>query len=1043
MSKNIPMTKKRKIFLIAGLFFLALTGLRLFWVLLPAPLADSPQATQGKLDLRNWDFSQDRAISLNGQWEFYPHMLLQDNKDIDLSSNIGRELLQVPGSWNSALSSKGNSTFGYGSYRLRILVQPNKERIYGIRIPTIPTSSELYINGRLLAHAGNPGSSEDSYTARRAPYSASFTSDLSEIEIVIQIANFDDSLMGGINWPIKFGSDHVIAKSVAFSVALQLSICLILLIHAVYAGLLFIMGLRQKGLLYFSLLIVSAIVAILIDDDALLLTWLPINYDMTLRIYYLAYLGNAVFLMQLVKYLLPKYSAIRGLKTYMTVCAIFAIAALFLPIRWLSFADLLHTLLVIVPFLIVPMIAFQAVSKGHKDVIFILLGLTATTTNMIWGLIKNTGWKEMGYYPFDILAAFIAFASFWFMHYLRNSTQTTKLAEQLLKEDKLKDQFLVNTSHELRNPLHGILNIAQTVLSSEDKDDDGKNKENMKLLIAIGKRMSFLLNDLLDITRLKENRIRLQVADVQIQALVSGVIDMMQFMTAGKPIRLINNIPDGFPQISADENRLIQILFNLLHNAVKFTNEGSITVDAHIKKDQAAILISDTGIGMDEETLRSVFKPYEQGGMNDAASAGGLGLGLSICKQLVDLHKGTIAVSSVLGRGSTFTITLPLSHSMTERHNVGNQAFIPVVSQRAVEQRVLAVNHTLEETAAALDEAIPEPETMVTPDRPQILAIDDDPINLSILESVLSLDSYDIVTATSGQAALSLLATREWDLVISDVMMPHMSGYQLSRTIREHFTISELPILLLTARSRPEDIEAGFLAGANDYVTKPVDAMELKSRVRALTFSKKSFRERLRMEGALLQAQIQPHFLFNTLNSVAALSELNTARMNELLGVFGNYLRASFDPRNLERLVPLKHELNLVRSYLYIEKERFEERLQISWEIDESIQLKIPPLSIQPLVENAVQHGVLKRIQGGTVRIRISEYEDYAEIWIEDDGVGIDELRLTQLLDSRAYIGPEIGLRNTDRRLKQLYGQGLEIHSTPGIGTSISFKVKK
>src|SRR5690625_4138570 len=110
------------------------------------------------------------------------------------------------------------------------------------------------------------------------------------------------------------------------------------------------------------------------------------------------------------------------------------------------------------------------------------------------------------------------------------------------------------------------------------------------------------------------------------------------------------------------------------------------------------------------------------------------------------------------------------------------------------------------------------------------------------------------------------MVAQEWDLVISDVMMPRMSGYELTRIIRKRFTISELPILLLTARNRPEDIENGFLAGANDYVTKPVDAVELKSRVNALTEVRKSSRERLRMESAWLQAQIQPHFLFNTLN---------------------------------------------------------------------------------------------------------------------------------------------------------------------------------
>src|SRR5690625_3178755 len=151
-------------------------------------------------------------------------------------------------------------------------------------------------------------------------------------------------------------------------------------------------------------------------------------------------------------------------------------------------------------------------------------------------------------------------------------------------------------------------------------------------------------------------------------------------------------------------------------------------------------------------------------------------------------------------------------------------------------------------------------------------------------------------------------------------MMPRMSGYELTRIIRKRFTISELPILRLTARNRPEDIENGFLAGANDYVTKPVDAVELKSRVNALTEVRKSSRERLRMESAWLQAQIQPHFLFNTLNSIIALSEIDTTRMQKLLEAFSNVLRGKFNFQNINEFVPIESELDLIRSYLYIEK---------------------------------------------------------------------------------------------------------------------------
>ena len=168
--------------------------------------------------------------------------------------------------------------------------------------------------------------------------------------------------------------------------------------------------------------------------------------------------------------------------------------------------------------------------------------------------------------------------------------------------------------------------------------------------------------------------------------------------------------------------------------------------------------------------------------------------------------------------------------------------------------------------------------------------MDDDPINLQVLSTILPAEQYELETVTSGKAALARLNTKEWDLIITDVMMPHMSGYELTRSIREKYSISELPILLITARSQPEDIYTGFLAGANDYVTKPVDALELNVRVQCLTDLKDSISERLRMEAAWLQAQIQPHFLFNTINTIISLSEIDIDRMAILLDEFGYYL---------------------------------------------------------------------------------------------------------------------------------------------------------
>ncbi|MDZ4438897.1 response regulator, partial [Bacillus cereus] len=216
--------------------------------------------------------------------------------------------------------------------------------------------------------------------------------------------------------------------------------------------------------------------------------------------------------------------------------------------------------------------------------------------------------------------------------------------------------------------------------------------------------------------------------------------------------------------------------------------------------------------------------------------------------------------------------------------------------------------------------------------RKRILAVDDDPINLKVLKSILPQDEYELETVTSGREVLERL-NMEWDMILVDVMMPKMSGYELTKMIRTQYSIAELPIVLLTARSQPEDIYTGFLAGANLYIVKPIDALELKVRINALTELKQSIHERIRMEGAWLQAQIQPHFLFNTLNTIAALGEIDIVRMEKLIVEFGTYLRASFGEEVLAETVPIQHELDLLQSYLYIERERFGKRIQSVLEV--------------------------------------------------------------------------------------------------------------
>ena len=581
--------------------------------------------------------------------------------------------------------------------------------------------------------------------------------------------------------------------------------------------------------------------------------------------------------------------------------------------------------------------------------------------------------------------------------------------------------------------MHGLINITHSILQNRRGQLDKKTQKDLELQLTIGDHLSQTLGDLLDITRLKEHKIRLQKERLNIQVITHGVVDMLKVLIENKDIQIEVRIPSDFPSVVGDKNRLIQILFNLLHNAIKYTDQGLITIEATIKDALVYIDITDTGKGISEKTLRTIFEPYEQDDSSITAIGGGFGLGLSICQQLVEMHGGTIKASSVLGEGSVFTFTLPLAEGSFEEEIVEKPIPAMDMSELLMKESPLVMHR-------AMMEAFIE-NTKPSSYKPRILAVDDSPVNLKVLANILPEDRYEVEFVTNGKEALQLINSKEWDFIISDVMMPTMSGYELTRSIRKEYSVSELPVLLLTARSSKEDIYTGFLAGANDYVTKPVDAVELNVRVHALTDLQASINERLWMEAAWLQAQIRPHFLLNTLNAIISLSEIDTERMARLLEKFAHYLQSSFYLKNLDKVIPLQDELDLLESYLYIEQERFGDRLTIKWEVEETEDVMIPPLAIQTLVENAVNHGVLKRINGGTVTIRIRKEDGYTEIAVIDDGVGMDEEMINQLFTVVPNRKKGIGLVNTEQRLKRLYGKGLSVISRPDVGTTIIFTI--
>ncbi len=1003
------------------IFLILITTIRLLWMsfLTKLDYPQQPVASNGVLDLRGIEFNSKQTLQLNGEWEFYPSLFLSPDEQ---TSEQNRYHQMIPGNWNKIMENK---PFNYGTYRLRILVDEEQvNQSFGLKINKINNASALYINGQQVGKSGNVASNEKYHSGSNIPYTVSFKQTSKEIEIIILVSS--NKINSGIVKPIRFGTHEAITKQNELSIGLQLLLCLVLILHVAYSIILFfIRSTPTQGLVYFTMMLMSAIITVLGSDDKLLFKLFPLNYDLEVKITYLSYIGVAVFIPLIINQLVPPESKKKIFHSFLTYCALYTVFVLVSPTKYILFTSRLLFLAVLLFSVIVSTLKIRKANMDKSESIFLILACLSIGINILWATLKSNSTFELIHYPFDLIISLLCFTAFWFQRFFRITMEAKLMAEKLQLENKRKDEFLVNTSHELRNPLHGITNIAQGLIDDERNYLHEEHRERLSILINVSKRMSYMLNDLLDITRLKEGTLQIHSEKIHIQPVVEGVIDMIKLMADGKPIKMKVDIPDEFPAVAADETRLIQILFNLIHNAVKFTDEGSITVRATNDNDMAILHVIDTGIGIDKDELNTIFEPYHQADINSNRASGGFGLGLSISKQLAEMLRGHLSVKSIPGKGSIFSFTLPL-YKNTEQ----TKENLPV---NLVNDTWARISVDSEKSAKGQDESLKS--------KVKILAVDDDPVNLKVIQGILSSEQHVITSAYDAQQALNLLEQESFDLVITDVMMPRISGYELTRKIREHFSISELPVLILTARSRAEDTFAAFQAGANDYVTKPVDSWELKARVNALVDLRLSAQNQLRIEGAWLQSQIQPHFIFNTLNSIASLGMIDIDRMQVLLEEFSNYLRKSFDFNNAEPLIPLEHELSFVHSYLYIEKIRFGNRLSIEWEIDANMNTVIPPLSIQPLVENAIKHGILKSPKEGILRVIIKEQVEGTEVIVQDNGIGMSSEKIAGLFLSNKKTNERsgVGLKNVNLRLQQLYGNGLIVKSKPNEGTVVTF----
>ncbi|MCX7749039.1 MAG: ATP-binding protein [Clostridia bacterium] len=989
-------------------------------------LQGSISSVMGHMDLRKFDFEAKGPASLQGDWEFYWNELIEPS-DFEKGLYTGKPVfLRVPGNWNSfALRDRKLPADGYATYRVIISLKSNTT--YALKLPYAATAYKLWVNQQEIMSNGIVGKNKGEGNAQMLPQIASFRVQNETAEIVIWVSNYGYS-RGGLPSALLLGTEKQILEKRDRQLAMDLFLFGCIFIMGVYHLALFTQRKNDNSNLFFGILCLLISVRTVLIGERFLCSLMPgLNASVYLKVSSLSNASALPFFLMFIRSLYPDEIPKKFMVFSQLMALLFSIIVVFFPEGVFSQFVIPYEVLTLGIFGCLLLYLIKAIVKKRESALIVTLGAVFGFPCITIDLLKTIGMvNRFSLIPFGVFL-FIFIQSFVLAgKFSKSFTMVKVLSQKLMSLDKLKDEFLANTSHELRTPLNGMIGIAQSMLEGAKGEWDTAQKYNLSLIVSSGKRLSNLINDILDFSKLKNKDLTLQLKSIDIKQVAEMVISLLRPLAKGKELKIVNQMDPRIPLVSGDENRVQQILYNLIGNAIKFTEKGMIKVDAWNDGDFVHISVTDTGIGIPEEHFEDIFRSFEQLDGSETRKYEGTGIGLSITKYLVELHGGTIRVKSQVNRGSEFTFTLPVSD---EVKYLEGQTFLETCI--CIDSEELPVNET--GTKPAATGAV------------RILAVDDDPLNLRVLVQLLSLHGYSVISSTRGKDALGRILDQkeEFDMVILDIMMPEMSGYEVCQRLRNQYSLQDLPILMLTAKNQLKDTLACFEAGANDFLSKPVEKLELLARVRALLSLKTSVKQEkmLRIaEVKCLQAQIKPHFLFNALNTILYCCRSDSSKAQDLLMDLSSYLRGGFSFRSGDEFVPLETELSHVKSYLSLEKARFSDKLNIIYDIEDEIEFNIPPLILQPIVENAVRHGLLPKIQGGTVKISIKKEENDIRLTVEDDGVGIPDEKIEDLLNGVCE-NAGIGITNVNNRLKTIYNSGLEIKSKLDEGTQISFRI--
>lgn len=450
---------------------------------------------------------------------------------------------------------------------------------------------------------------------------------------------------------------------------------------------------------------------------------------------------------------------------------------------------------------------------------------------------------------------------------------------------KIKEMFLANMSHEIRTPIHGIMNLTDILLKTKI------TSEQHKYLDAIKKsadNLRVIINDILDLSKIEAHKMTFENTTFNLRETVQTVIEIFQPRASEKKLDLILNYDQDLPEcINGDSVRLSQVINNLISNAIKFTHEGYVKMEVCIEEKNekfclVSFKISDTGIGIPQHKLNSIFDSFSQAGDDITRKYGGTGLGLSICKSLVELQGGMISVESKPGEGSMFMFRLAFEN--IRDNEINTSATIKNATEATFNKEL------------------------------RILVVEDNDVNRMVINIMMRDWKWKIDNAADGSIAIDMIEQNNYDLVLMDIEMPGMNGYKTTEHIRKNLPSSKnaIPILAMTAHANLSEKEKCLNAGMNDYVSKPFDAAELKSKIIELCSSATN--------GKTIEASTER---FTNLTFLRQLADNNESFFKEFISLFLQNapetikdLETSFEKKDWNGVCQAAHKIKPTLSYL-------------------------------------------------------------------------------------------------------------------------------